>query len=184
MRLSPDFCFPWQQKPALQPVWGKHVSRWPAHGTHGRAGGVCTMRWWVATPPLFKLRPRCSVSQGLLLVAPAVDISLHWEQVARPVVQGQQTKPDEAGVPLGGLDAEFGSELLTLPSTYIEVRAVPGCWAAKTWWPRSWASGWHHSFPASKEGHTCQHVSRIVCAACTIGAGPAHHQPAHLPPFF
>lgn len=45
--------------------------------------------------------------QGLLLLAPAVDISQHWQAVAQPV----------------GVDAA-GHELVMLPSAYVEVRWV------------------------------------------------------------
>lgn len=47
--------------------------------------------------------------QGLLLLAPAVDISLHWQQVAQPA----------------GADS-WGYELVKLPSNYVEVRGEGG----------------------------------------------------------
>jgi hypothetical protein len=49
-------------------------------------------------------RPAARPLQGLLLLAPAVDISLHWQQVAQPA----------------GADA-VGYELVKLPSDYVEV---------------------------------------------------------------
>lgn len=54
--------------------------------------------------------PNC-FTQGLLLLAPAVDISQHWQAVAQPA----------------GVDAA-GHELVLLPSAYVEVR-----WAGLDW---------------------------------------------------
>ena len=52
---------------------------------------------------------RCFSAQGLLLLAPAVDVSQHWEAAAQPA----------------GVDA-WGHDLLQLPSAYVQVRVRAG----------------------------------------------------------